>query len=88
MTFEIVNKKGDLIHNFEMDNNPFSVGEILNMDVKVHDRNFWHNAKAFMATFEIEKIEHYYREHYGPGDKHRESHSISITVFEIDYEEL
>lgn len=88
MRFELVNNKGDLIHDFEMDNNPFSVGEIINMDVKVHNRVFWKDAKAFMATFEIVKIDHFYKENYGPGQKRRDSHSISITVFEIDYEEL
>lgn len=88
MTFEIVNKKGDLIHNLELDHNPFKVGEVLHLDIRNHDTNFWKGIKEFRATSEITKIEHYYKEIYGNGGRNTSSLVISITVFEIDYEEL
>ena len=88
MRIELVNKKGDLLHHMELNNNPFKVGEVLNLNVKNHNDKFWNNVKSFMAKYEITEIEHFYDEHYGPSGNHRETHSISITVFEIEYDEL
>lgn len=63
MTIEIVNKDGDLLTDFELESNPFKVGEIIDIRVWNYDKMFW-NVKEINAKFIIEKIEHFLRQDY------------------------
>lgn len=63
MKIEIVNKEGELITDFELEANPFKVGEIINVQVSNHDKSFWVTEEV-RGDFVIEKIEHFVRQIY------------------------
>lgn len=63
MTIEILNKKGDLITSFELEANPFKVGETLNINVSNYNKEFWAVSEV-NGYYVIDKIEHFLRKDY------------------------
>jgi hypothetical protein len=65
MRIEIINKDGDLITDFELETNPFKVGEKININVQNYDKKFW-NISEFAEQFVVDDIEHCLRKDYLP----------------------
>ena len=57
MRIEIVTKDGGLITDFELEANPFKVGETLNVKVSNYNKEFW-TASEVNSDYVIDKIEH------------------------------
>lgn len=63
MRIEIVNKKGGLITDFELESNPFEIGQTINVNVSNYDKSFW-KAEEVNGAFVINNIEHFLRKDY------------------------
>ncbi len=68
MKIEIVNKSGNLITDFELESNPFTVGETIIISVSNHDKKFW-NVEEARGEYKINKIEHFLRKDYNPSQE-------------------
>ena len=79
MRIEIVNKEGELITDFELEANPFKVGETINVRVLNHDKSFW-TAEEIIGDFVIEKIEHFVRKDYLNLQKISTIFTVSVQV--------
>ena len=79
MRIEIVNKEGELITDFELEANPFKVGETINVRVLNHDKSFW-TAEEVIGDFVIEKIEHFVRKDYLNLQKISTIFTVSVQV--------
>ena len=82
MRIEIVNKEGDLITNFELESNPFKVGETISISVSNGDKSFW-TVEEVKGDFIIEKIEHFLRKDYKFNEKYYTNFTVSIEVSKI-----
>lgn len=82
MRIEIVNKQGVFITDFDLETNPFKIGEKIYIDVSNHDKEFW-NINEVRGHYKIEKIEHYLRKDYSPNQKYNSVFVTSVEVSEI-----
>ena len=80
MRIEIVNKEGELITDFELEANPFKVGETINVRVLNHDKSFWTAEEEVIGDFVIEKIEHFVRKDYLDLQKISTIFTVSVQV--------
>lgn len=74
----------DSITSFELECNPFKVGEIIHIDNNVIDSEFWNNIPNIKKSFKILKIEHFFRETFGVGMKYNNHFTSRIIVIEVD----
>jgi hypothetical protein len=79
MRIEIVNKERKLVTDFELESNPFKVGEIINVKVSNHDKSFW-TSEDFNEDFVIDKIEHFLRKDYTRAQKVSTVLTVSVEV--------
>lgn len=79
MNIEIVEKDGTLISDFELEANPFKVGEKINITVTNHDSKFW-VIKDHTCEYIIEKIEHFVIHKYLPKENFINTFTVSVTV--------
>ena len=79
MRIEIVNKEGELVTDFELEANPFKVGETINVQVSNYDKSFW-TAEEVRGNFVIEKIEHFVRKDYTRTQKVNTVFTVSVQV--------
>lgn len=63
MHIEIVNKEGEIVTDFELETNPFKVGETITVNVSNHDGEYW-DIKELNGVYLIDKIEHNLRKDY------------------------
>ena len=83
MKIEVVDKEGALITDFELEANPFKVGETIHVNVSNHNKRFWTKVEEIKKSFIIDKIEHFLRMDY------TKSHvltffTISVEVSPVD----
>jgi len=79
MRIEIVTKEGELVTDFELESNPFKVGETINVQVSNYDKSFW-TAEEVRGDFMINKIEHFLRKDYTRSQKVSTVFTVSIEV--------
>lgn len=79
MKIEIVNKEGELVTDFELETNPFKVGETISVSVSNYDKEFW-NTKEVKGDYVIDKIEHFLRKDYQRNQKYYTSFCVSVEV--------
>ena len=79
MIIEIVNKEGLLITNFDLQSNPFKVGEKINIKIRNYDKSFW-TAEDFKGDFVIEEIQHFFKKSYTWSQKQHEDFIVSVQV--------
>ena len=79
MIIEIVDKYGDLITDFELEANPFKVGEKINVKVSNYNKKFW-TASEVSCEYVIHKIEHFLRKDYTLNEKISTTFSVSVEV--------
>ena len=83
MRIEIVNKEGDLITDFELEANPFKVGEMLNVKVSNYNKKFW-TASEVSGDYIVNKIEHFLRKDYTLTEKISIVFSVSVEVSPVN----
>lgn len=83
MHFEIINKEGNLITSFELESNPFKVGEFYYLTIHNHDPSFWDKAEL-NKKYKILNIEHFTRQIYSPNGKYHFAFTVSVTVEEVN----
>lgn len=79
MRIEIVTKEGELVTDFELESNPFKVGETINVQASNYDKSFW-RAEEVRGDFMINKIEHFLRKDYTRSQKVRTVFTVSVEV--------
>lgn len=89
MKIEVVDKEGALITNFELEANPFKVGETIHVNVSNHNKRFWTKVEEIKKSFIIDKIEHFVRMDYIGGDFGTKSDvltffTVSVEVSPVD----
>ena len=82
MTIEIVNKEGDLITSYDMESNPFKVGETVHISISNNDKEFW-SIKESKGSYVVNKIEHYIRKEFDLNRKRTEHFAVSVEVTKI-----
>ena len=82
MKIEIVNKEGDLVTDFELETNPFKVGEAISVSVSNYDKEFW-NTKEVKGDYVIDKIEYFLRKDYQRNQKCYTSFCVSVEVTKL-----
>lgn len=82
MNIEIINKEGELITDYELESNPFKIGQTINISVSNYDKEFW-NIKEVKGDFVIDKIEHFLRKDYRINQKCYTSFCVSIEVTKL-----
>jgi len=92
MNFEIIKENGDggCIATFEMDTNPFKVGETIYLDINNVDPSFWtleDQQVMHLGEFKIKEITHYMRQHYGfekPDTFERRNFTMYTVSLEVE----
>lgn len=82
MKIEIINKEGTLITTFELETNPFKVGETISINISNYDKEFW-NIEEVRGDYMIDKIEHFLRKIYQRNQKCYTSFSVSVEVTKL-----
>jgi len=82
MRIEIVNKKGELITDFELESNPFKVGQTINVQVSNYDKTFW-TVEEVGGDFIINKITHFLRTDYTKAQKVSTVFTVSVEVYPV-----
>lgn len=87
MRFEVIdenvdNATGSGITSFELDSNPFKVGEEIYLELKNRSKESY-NAKEFDGDYIITKIQHYNTQTYSPSG-YRVSHTVGLTVKKVE----
>ena len=82
MRIEIINKENKLITDFELEANPFKVGEKINVQVSNYDKEFW-TTEEVRGDFIIDEIEHFLRKTYSRTQKVSTVFSVSVKVSPI-----
>lgn len=63
MKIEIVEKDGESITYFDLESNPFKVGEHIFLNINNECKEFWNN-EELRGEFKIDKIEHTFHKTY------------------------
>lgn len=82
MKIEILNKQGELITDFELESNPFKIGETINITVSNHDKEYW-NVPEIKGNFKIENVEHFIRKDYISMGRKSSLFVTSVEVSEV-----
>ena len=82
MRIEIINSKGDEVTNLSLESNPFTLGQIIHLEINNRDKRYW-VVEEVRKSFLVDKIESYVRVDYQLNGKRNESVSISVEVSEI-----
>jgi hypothetical protein len=82
MIIEIINSEGDEITNLSLESNPFTLGQIIHLEINNRDKRYW-VVEEVQKSFLVDKIESYVRVDYQLNGKRNESVSISVEVSEI-----
>ena len=82
MRFEIVDKEGTLITDFDLEANPFKVGERITVRVDNYDKEFW-TAEEVRGDYMIDKIEHYFSRNYTAKQKIYNRFCVSVEVTKL-----
>ena len=82
MRIEVVDSAGESIVNFDLESNPFKVGETLFVRVSNYDKEYW-NKEEVRGDYLINKIEHYLRQDYTANKKCHTSFIVSVEVSKI-----
>jgi len=82
MKFEIVDKEGNLITDFDLEANPFKVGERITVRVDNYDKEFW-TAEEVRGDYKIDKIEHYFSRDYTANKKANSRFCVSVEVTKL-----
>jgi len=72
----------ELIDSFELESNPFKVGEFLNITVNNRNKKFW-NKNELSKKFVIRDIEHFVRIDY-LNDSVNTVATVSVMVSEVE----
>lgn len=82
MKIEIINKEGTLITTFELETNPFKVGETISINISNYDKEFW-NTEEVKGDYMIDKIEHFLSRDYETNRKCYTSFCVSVEVTKL-----
>ena len=82
MKIEIIDKEGNLITDFELEANPFKIGETINIVVNNYDKDFW-IAEEVNGDYKIDKIEHFLRKDYQLNKKVYNNFCVSVEVTKL-----
>jgi len=80
---EPVNREGELITNFELESNPFKVGETININVSNYNKLHW-NVEEVKGDYFIVKIEHFLRKECLMNNKVSTSFTVSVEVRKLN----
>lgn len=78
---EIINADGDLIVEYDLANNPYKVGELIN--IQITDYREKPLTYKINKTYTIHKIEHFYNKQYMKDNQMSEVHTVSVEVLEV-----
>lgn len=79
MRIEIIDQNADEITFFELESNPFIVGQTINIQIMNYDKTNW-NTEEINQSFNITHIEHYFRKEYLKSRNTSEVFTINVTV--------
>lgn len=80
MIIEIVDTEENLITDFDLESNPFKVGEKLSISITNMDKSYY-DVEDMDADFKITKIEHFFRKILGEkGMTPSELFSVQVYV--------
>lgn len=79
MRIEIINHENKLITDFEIESNPFKVGERINVQVSNYDNEFW-TTEEVRGDYIVDEIEHFLRKTYTRTQKVSTVFSVSVKV--------
>ena len=82
MRIEIINSERDEITNLSLESNPFTLGQIIHLEINNRDKRYW-TTEEVQKSFLVDKIESYVTIDYELNGKRNERVSISIEVSEI-----
>lgn len=63
MIIEILDNKGKILTDFDLEFNPYKTGETINIQVRNYDTNYW-AVENLSGNFIIDKIEHFIRKDF------------------------
>jgi hypothetical protein len=82
MEIEIIHKDcGLIIADFELESNPFKVGETINIHVTNYNKEIWDVTEVY-GEYRIDKIEHFLNKRYA--NNVNTTFAISVEVTKID----
>lgn len=82
MRIEIVDSNGDEINHFELECNPFKVGENIHISVSNKDKSFW-MVDEVDENYTITKIHHSLRKDYTNSGKLYTYFTVTVEVSKI-----
>jgi len=82
MRFEIVDKEGFVITDFNLEANPFKVGEIINISVNNYNKEFW-SYEEVKGDYKIDNIEHYFSIDYKVNKNTHTRFCVSVEVTKL-----
>ena len=82
MRIEIINHENELITDFEIESNPFKVGERINVQVSNYDKEFW-TTEEVRGDYIVDEIEHFLRKTYTRTQKVSTVFSVSVKVTSV-----
>lgn len=77
--------EGNQIFNFELDSNPFKIGEEFSLNIKNNNPKCW-DVEEVNKKFKIEKIEHKFEKTYPKILSHSINSNFIITIKVIEIE--
>ena len=83
MKIEIVDAEGDLVTDFNLECNPFKVGEKININITNSDPELW-TVKELSGVYEVESIGHFIAQRYRRHPTVSESFAVSVQVKKIE----
>lgn len=82
MRIEIIDKEGNFITDFELESNPFKVGETIDVNVSNHDKSFW-TTGDLKGDYIISRIDHFLRKDFFSNRLSNTVFTVSVEVFPI-----
>jgi len=83
MRINFFTKESKLLTFYELDSNPFKVGEIINLNIYNHERVIWSSVEEVHKSYKIENIEHYLTADYTKEIKRNIIHTVAIELSEL-----
>lgn len=83
MRINFVTKKMNSITYYELNSNPFKVGEIISINIYNHEKQIW-NIEEVHKSYKIEKIEHYLTIEYTKEIEKNLIHNVIVELSELN----
>ncbi len=83
MTITIIDQFENEIASYDLETNPFTVGEIIEISISNNNKDIW-NVDELDKQFQIDTISHYLRINYSNSLKRHVYHYVIVKVSPID----